>query len=38
MEYFGFSMGFAAVPLIPFVPGITFWNVYTSAFSSIPPL
>lgn len=38
MEYFEFSMGFGAVPLIPFVSGITFWNVYTSAFSSISPL
>lgn len=37
MIYFGFSMGFGAVPL-PFVSGITFWNVYTSAFSSISPL
>ncbi|KAH7364920.1 hypothetical protein BKA65DRAFT_388141, partial [Rhexocercosporidium sp. MPI-PUGE-AT-0058] len=38
MEYFGFSMGFGAIPLLPLVSGITFWKVYTSAFSSISPL
>jgi len=31
-------MGLGAVPLIPLVSGITFWRVYTSAFSAISPL